>query len=89
MSMIKIDRYLSFIPKLDLHGENSEMAIYLVKDFIKDNIKLKNKKIIIIHGKGKGILKNAIHEYLKNDKRVLKYSLDNFNDGLTIVILDI
>jgi len=62
-------------------------SLVLVNEFINDNIKLKNKKIVLIHGKGTGILKKVIHEYLKNDKRVLEYKIDNLNDGITIVTL--
>ena len=62
-------------------------SLVLVNEFINDNIKLKNKKIVLIHGKGAGILKKVIHEYLKNDKRVLEYKTDNLNDGITIVTL--
>lgn len=70
---------------IDLHGMDKETALYKTKEFIDDNMKLKNYNIIIIHGKGTGILKRSVHEYLKNDKRVIEYKIDNFNDGETIV----
>lgn len=72
---------------IDLHGLDKETAIYKVKEFITDNIKLRKYDLIIIHGKGTGILKRSVHEYLKKDKRVLEYKIDNFNDGETIVKL--
>ncbi len=72
---------------IDLHGLDKDTAIFKVKEFIDDNIKLKNYDLIIIHGKGTGILRKSVHEYLKNDKRVVSYKLDNFNDGETIVKL--
>ena len=37
---------------LDLHGETLDVAMYLVKNFINDNIKMKNEYIAIIHGNG-------------------------------------
>ena len=80
------DPFLVNLPQLDLHGEYVDSAIFLVDDFIKDNIKLRNYKIVIIHGKGSSILKNAIHEYLKKDRRVDNYYLD-INIGQTIVEL--
>ena len=46
---------------------------------------LKNHLIKIIHGKGNHILKEEIHKYLKNNKKVISYKLDLFNDGVTIV----
>lgn len=80
------DPFLVNLPHLDLHGEYVDSAIVLVDDFIKDNIKLRNYKIVIIHGKGSSILKNAIHEYLKKDRRVDNYYLD-INIGQTVVEL--
>ena len=76
------------IPSIDLHGEDRVNALIRVSEFIDDSIKLKNKYILIIHGKGSYILKNAIHEYLKRDKRVCEYSLD-INVGQTIVNINI
>ena len=81
-----IDPFLVNLPTIDLHGEFVDSALVLVDDFIKDNLKLKKYKIVIIHGKGSNILKNAIHEYLKKDKRINNYYLD-INIGQTIVEL--
>ena len=46
------------LPKLDLHGEYRESARILINEFINDNYKLGNEKVIIVHGIGKGIIKN-------------------------------
>jgi len=81
-----IDPFLVSLPTIDLHGEIIDSARVLVNDFINDNIKLKNYKIIIIHGKGSYILRDFIHDYLKKDKRVSNYYLD-INTGQTIVEL--
>lgn len=79
--------FIDNLPKLDLHGEDGDSAVVLVKDFVDDSIILNNKKILIVHGKGTGILKKRVHDYLKHDKRVLNYYIDYFNDGCTIVEL--
>ena len=39
----------------------------------------------MVHGKGTGILKKAVHDYLKTDRRVLEYKTNNYNDGETIL----
>ena len=85
--MNKYNPFLSILPSIDVHGYNRDMIKCTLDDFINDNIKLKNKKIIIIHGKGNGILKEEIHFLLKKDKRVKKYYLDGFNIGETIIEL--
>ncbi len=72
-------------PTLDLHGEYAFSAKYLTEEFINDNIYLKNKKICIIHGIGESILKNAVHEILKKDKRIESYKIDFMNPGCTII----
>ena len=81
-----IDPFLVNLPTIDLHGEFVDSALVLIDDFIKDNLKLRNYRIVIIHCKGSNILKNAIHEYLKKDKRIDSYYLD-INIGQTIVEL--
>lgn len=77
------------IPTIDLHGETGTISKILVKDFINDNYKLKNKYVIIIHGIGKGIVKNNVYNELKINKKVKVYKQDNFNPGITIVTLNI
>ena len=81
--------FLCILPELDVHGLHRDMVKCVLDEFIKDNIKLKNDKIVVIHGKGKGILLNEIHFLLKNDKRIKKYYLDGFNTGCTIIELNL
>ena len=77
----------SSYPSIDLHGMDREYAIFKVREFIDDCYKLKYEHIVIIHGIGTGILRNAIFDYLKKDKRVLEYKLDFMNPGCTLVSL--
>lgn len=84
-----IDNYVLFsnIPSLDLHGDDRYSAVLKTKEFINDNIKLKNKLIKIIHGKGQGILRDEIHKYLKSSRFVKDFRVDFFNPGATIIEL--
>jgi DNA mismatch repair protein MutS2 len=82
-----IDPFLYNLPHLDLHGYDRTGAKAMIKMFIDENIRMKEHKIVIIHGKGSGVLKMATHEYLKTDRRVLDYKTNNYNDGETIVII--
>lgn len=77
------------LPSIDLHGIDRDYARILVRDFINDQVFLKEEKIMIIHGIGKGIVKNAVYEELKRNKLVKEYKLDFFNSGCTIVDLKI
>ena len=77
----------SYYPSIDLHGEFAVTAYTVVHNFITDQIKLKNKYVLIIHGKGSGKLKEEVHHILSQDKRVVQYQLDGSNLGQTIVEL--
>lgn len=74
-------------PILDLHGETKEISKVLIKEFIEDNKKLKNYKVLIIHGIGNKILMKTTQEELRINNNVESYKIDNFNIGQTIVII--
>ncbi len=82
-----IDPFLYNLPHLDLHGYDRTGAIAMIRIFIEENLKIDNKKIVVVHGKGSGILKSATHEYLKTDRRVIEFKTNNYNDGETIITL--
>ena len=83
------DIFLERYPKIDLHGYDRDSARMVTNDFIDGNIILGNDTIVIIHGIGQGIVKQEVHNVLKNNKKVKEYKTDNFNSGCTIVKLDI
>ena len=82
-----IDPFLYNAPHLDLHGYDRTGAVAMIKIFIDENLRIEEKQLVIVHGKGSGILKNAVHDYLKSDKRVKEYKTNNYTDGETIIIL--
>lgn len=77
----------SNLPTLDLHGTDRDYARILINEFVRDNYLMKNKKIIVIHGNGKGIIKKTTQEVLRKNKMVEKFNIDNFNTGMTVVTL--
>ncbi|MBR2677913.1 MAG: Smr/MutS family protein [Bacilli bacterium] len=77
----------SNLPTLDLHGVDREYARIQINDFIRDNYLAKNKKIVIIHGNGTGVIKRTTREVLKINRYVEEFHIDNFNDGMTIVTI--
>lgn len=79
------DIFMMRYPQMDLHGYDRDSARMMVNDFVRDNYDLGNEMIVIIHGKGMGIVKREVHEALRVNKLVLEYKTDNFNDGCTIV----
>lgn len=85
--MHKGSPFLNILPSIDVHGFTRETVYVPVSDFINDNIKLRNKKIVIIHGIGYGILRDEINRRFKRDKRVKKLYLSIDNSGCTIIEL--
>ena len=78
---------LNKYPKIDVHGETTDTVVAVVNSFVTDNYKMKEQYIVIIHGKGSGVLKKKVHELLKNNKLVDEYKLDVDNIGQTIIKL--
>ena len=79
--------YISNLPSLDLHGFDRDSARVAINEFINDNIKKKNKKIVIVHGVGEGIIKRETHNVLRRHKNVEDYAICYNNIGSTIVRL--
>ena len=79
--------FLDRLPKIDLHGYDTESARVKTNDFINEAIMMNYKKVVIIHGIGTGAVKKAVHETLSKNKQVEDYKLDSFNTGCTVVIL--
>ncbi len=76
--------------ELDVRGLYKEEAILKVDKFIDDAYYNNLTKVRIIHGKGSGILKNAIRDFLSRDKRVKGFASEKpeaGGDGVTVVSL--
>ena len=68
-----IDPFIDFLPSIDLHGMDRVCARIKTEEFINDSIKLKNKKIVIIHGIGQGIVKDEVYKCLRRNKNVINF----------------
>ena len=61
-----------------------------LKQYIDDAILLNSKEVKILHGKGYGILRTLIHDYLKTVSEIKQYKdehIERGGHGITIVIL--
>ena len=83
------DIFLDMLPCIDLHGYDRESARVAIEDFIRDNLKMKNLIITIVHGNGSGIIKETTHMVLKHNKNVIEYKTFYNNTGVTIVQLKV
>lgn len=80
----------SFVPEIMIRHQTLDIAMYNVENFVNDAILNNVKDIKIIHGRSGGILRKAVHEYLKHNKNVESFRLGGYyegNNGVTIVKL--
>jgi len=71
----------NFNNEIMLRHKTKEEAIYELDKFIDSAIINKVSIVRIIHGKHGGILREAVHEYLKNHKRVESFNLGGYFEG--------
>ena len=75
---------------IDVRGQNLEEAIMEIDKYLDDAFMSNLNEVQIIHGKGMGILREGVTQFLKRHKHVKDSRLGNFNeggDGVTIVSL--
>jgi DNA mismatch repair protein MutS2 len=84
-------RRLQFRPDIDLRGKRADEAMELVVDFIDEAIMVNARELRILHGKGNGVLRQLIREYLQSVDLVEWYGdehVDRGGAGITIVRLE-
>ena len=83
-------RELTARPELDIRGMQTDEAIPVLERFI-DGAKIANLNMVtVIHGKGTGALRQAVHRNLRSEQRVKSFRLGRYGegeDGVTIVEL--
>lgn len=77
-------------PEIQLRGMSAEDALDLLDRYL-DEARLAGwQEVRIVHGKGQGILRRVVNEYLTKDERVTEKRLGQWNeggDGVTIAKL--
>lgn len=84
------DKMANFKLQLDVRGKRGEVAVDMVRRYIDDAILLNIKEVKILHGKGYGILRNLVHEYLQTVSEIKQFKdehIERGGSGITIVIL--
>ncbi|NOQ26145.1 MAG: endonuclease MutS2 [Bacteroidales bacterium] len=82
------ERRLNFKPEIDVRGKRAEEALQIVNDFIDEAIVINMSNVKILHGKGDGILRQLIRQYLATVNVVRSYhdeSIQFGGSGITIV----
>ena len=80
---IGVSKAKTISTELDLRGFNLEAALESVDKYLDDATISGLHEITIIHGKGTGILRNGIHQFLKSHHHVKSYRLGKYGEGET------
>lgn len=67
--------------ELDLRGHDLESALVKVDKYLDDVFLAGLKEVVLIHGKGTGVLRNGIHQYLRKHPHVDSFRLGRFGEG--------
>jgi DNA mismatch repair protein MutS2 len=84
------EKVLSFKPYIDVRGDRVEEAIKKITDMVDEAIMLDFKELKILHGRGNGILRQHIRDYLRSIPQVQNCYNEDIRfggDGITIVKL--
>lgn len=74
-------------PEIDLRGLTADEAIPLLERFLDTARTGKLNTVTVIHGKGTGALRQAVHQSLKRDANVKSYRLGRYGEGETGVTI--
>ena len=80
-ALIKTQNRAEFHPEIDVRGKYADDAWLAVDKYLDDAVLSGLSEVRIIHGKGTGVLRRIIQEYLKSDLRVKSYRNGNFGEG--------
>lgn len=85
------EKKLNFKPNIDVRGLRAEEALQKIQEFLDEAIMVEAKEIRILHGKGNGILRELIQNYLRTEPavRLVRDEHVQFGgSGITVVEID-
>ncbi|GAB1370354.1 endonuclease MutS2 [Candidatus Kapaibacterium sp.] len=76
--------------RIDVRGQRAEECIRKIDEFIQDALVNNVAQVTIVHGKGTGALKQAIHDFLKYQHNVKSFRLGELVEGgAGVTIVDV
>ena len=76
-----LSRAASIRTEINLIGKNSDDAISALDKYLDDAYMSHLNNVRVVHGKGAGILRQAVHQYLKSVPYVKSFKLGEFGEG--------
>ncbi len=78
---IKMSKSSTIHPEINLIGKTVDEALPELDKYLDDAYLAHLPQVTIIHGRGTGALKNAVHAHLKKTKYVKSYRVGGFGEG--------
>lgn len=78
---IKMSKSATISPELNIIGKTVDEGISALDKYLDDAYLSHLPQVTIIHGRGTGALKNAVHTFLKKTKYVKSYRVGSFGEG--------
>ncbi|WP_124068203.1 endonuclease MutS2 [Clostridium sp. E02] len=81
VSSPRISKTLSISPEINLIGMTTDEAIPQLDKYLDDAYLAHLPQVRVVHGRGTGALKNAVHKHVKKLKYVKEFRLGVFGEG--------
>lgn len=78
---LKMSKSYSVSTEINLLGKTVDEALSALDKYLDDAYLAHLPSVRIVHGKGTGALRNAVHNYLRKNKVVKNYRLGEFGEG--------
>lgn len=77
----KLSKAMTISPEINLLGKTCDEAISVLDKYLDDAYLSHLPSVRVVHGKGTGALRNAVHTHLKRLKYVKEFRLGEFGEG--------
>jgi DNA mismatch repair protein MutS2 len=67
--------------EIDVRGSSLDDALVAIDRFLDDAVMANLGRVYIIHGKGTGVLRSGIQEYLRKHRLVSAFRSGNYGEG--------
>ena len=80
-SKLKMSKSASVHTEINLLGKTTDEALVELDKYLDDAYLAHLPSVRIVHGKGTGALRKAVHQYLRRQKHVASFRLGEFGEG--------